>query len=283
MFSVADLDTNDDTIEVIASQFFGKCLSLHSITIGSKPHISFRRIIDDTSGTLFSSILADFDTNENHSSSPIVIDSGSTVPTLKHGDSFSHVLVTSHESKFSNWLPNGKKRDGIRTSSSVTSINDGHSNKLHHETDGGSLFAFRIPKENWKTGKWTKQVIATGFHVKGQLSNMINPGAPGFCYTLYPTLNTKNKKQRPLIAVSGDCAESAYIFRPATSNHHDDPSTYYKLMCEIDIEATVGSLAIGYSNFCDVEGQSDGSAKIFIPAYEKNKILVFSMEDKIEF
>ena len=281
MFTVADLDTNDDTIEVIASQFFGKCLSLHSITIGSKPFISFRRIIDDTSGTLFSSILADFDVNENHSSSSMVIDSGSTVPTLQHGDSFSHILVTSHESKFSNWLPNGNKRDGIRTSSSVTSINE-HSNK-HHETDGGSLFAFRIPKQNWKTETWTKQVIATGFHVKGQLSNMINPGAPGFCYTFYPT-KKKQQQQRPLIAVSGDCAESAYIFRPATSkDHHEDPSTYYKLMCEIDIDATVGSLAIGYSNFCDIEGQSDGCAKIFIPAYEKNKILVFSMEDKIEF
>merc|ERR1711982_220043 len=115
---------------------------------------------------------------------------------------------------------------------------------------------------------------------------MINPGAPGFCYTFYPTIHNKNKQkkqQRPLIAVSGDCAESAYIFRPATTtttnhnnhNHNNDPNTYYKLMCEIDIEATVGSLAIGYNNFCNIDyGQSNGNAKIFIPAYEKNKIYV---------
>ena len=48
--------------------------------------------------------------------------------------------------------------------------------------DGGSLFSYRIPKgkDAWKTETWTRSIIATGFHVHGQLGNMINPGAPGF-------------------------------------------------------------------------------------------------------
>ena len=48
--------------------------------------------------------------------------------------------------------------------------------------DGGSLFSYRIPKgkDAWKTDTWTRSVLATGFHVNGQLGNMINPGAPGF-------------------------------------------------------------------------------------------------------
>ena len=59
MFSVADLDTDDDTIEVFASQFFSKKLTLHSIQKGPEPKVIFRRTIDDQCGSAFSSILAD--------------------------------------------------------------------------------------------------------------------------------------------------------------------------------------------------------------------------------
>ena len=109
---------------------------------------------------------------------------------------------------------------------------------------------------------------------------MINPGAPGFCYTFHPTKDEANSEKRPLIAIAGDCAESAYIFRPVDGSEKaassSDANANYKLMCEIECGATVGSIGIGYDDFCATDQQS-GFAKLYIPCYEKDKVLVFAM------
>lgn len=299
MFSVADLDPSDDTIEIIASQFFSKKLSLHSLKIGPDPKIVFNRIIDERCGAAFSSVLADLDglsTMQNHESSsqPRVVDSGSTVVSLKNGDAFSHLLVTSHECSFA--------ENNVHANSNLSNqdyIDANVLNNASHTTideqskiDGGSLFAYRIPagRNAWKTMPWPRSIIASGFKVESQLSNMINPGAPGFCYTFFPTrgggVGRDKKWHRPLIGLSGDCAESAYILRPVDSTDYNiddgsiDKSTKYSLMCEIKCKATVGSLAIGYD---DIMGssleaqQQSGYAKIYVPCYEQDKVLVFSM------
>jgi hypothetical protein len=76
MFSVADLDTKDDTVEVFASQFFSQKLTLHSIQKGPEPKVVFRRTIDDQCGASFSSILADlrFSHEENQTGTRRVVD-----------------------------------------------------------------------------------------------------------------------------------------------------------------------------------------------------------------
>ena len=84
-----------------------------------------------------------------------------------------------------------------------------------------------------------------------------------------------------MIAVAGDCAESAFIFRPEQVGPNEqasvsDPKAQYKLMCEIRCGATVGSIGIGYDNLCSA-AQESGYAKIYVPCYEKDKILVFAM------
>ena len=55
MFSVADLDAEDGTIEVIASHFLGKCVSLHSTKLGKEtnnhiPRLLFCQVLDDNAG-----------------------------------------------------------------------------------------------------------------------------------------------------------------------------------------------------------------------------------------
>ena len=50
--------------------------------------------------------------------------------------------------------------------------------------DDGLLFAYKITTL-WKTDMWDCTVTSTGFCVRGQFGNMINPGAPGFCCTFY--------------------------------------------------------------------------------------------------
>ena len=274
MFNVADLDTSDDTIEVIASQFFDKKVTLHSIQRGPTPRVSFSRIIDDRCGAAFGCILADLDSNP----CPVgreVVDSGSTVESLKTGDSFSHVLVTSHECDYVD--SEGTETD---SSSSSRASTVGKTDTV----DGGSLFAYRVPDGvgAWRTEPWIRSTVATGFKVKPQIWNVINPGAPGFVYTFHARKEDASSGKRPMIAVAGDCAESAYIFRPANSNPGDmgsirvDLGAQYKLMCEIKCAATVGSIGVGYADLVEAE-QESGYAKIYVPCYEKDKILVFAM------
>jgi len=265
MFSIADLDTTDDTIEVFASHFFDRKVMMYSIRRGPKPEVVFQRPIDDKCGAAFGCTLA----NLNLRSKPdhrqygrVTIDSGSTIPTLRNGDSFSHLLVTSHECSYT----------------------EGRQNK---EINGGSLFAYRVPsseknKSAWKTEPWLRTTVMSEFTVKGQLSNMINPGAPGFVYTFYARKSeASDPTQRPLIAIAGDCAESAYILRPVQKDNANDPDAQYKLMCEIECGSTVGSIGIGYDNFMHAE-QEDEYAKLYIPCYEKDKILVFAMGSGLE-
>jgi len=190
MFSVADFDTSDDTIEVIASQFFKKKITLHSIRKGLEPLVVFSRTLDDRCGSSFSSICANLDVGVGSSATRMVIDSGSTVPTLKFGDPFSHLLVTSHECEFAEEnleeisTLNRKSEDSYKNLDIDAQGKDEHTTSITSKQtiNGGSLFSYRVPsgKNAWKTEPWTRSVIATGFHVRGQIGNIINPGAPGF-------------------------------------------------------------------------------------------------------
>ena len=305
MFNVVDMDDTDDTIEVISSEFFGKKVSLHSIKRGATPKVTFKRTIDDKCGKAFGCIVADLEESADKydNSNRCVIDGGSTVETLKEGDPFSHLLVTSHECSFRE--ERQSKRQSKRTlfgndpaidhdqATAITSTTHTQiqmtteSSPPSAPTDGGSLFAYRVPvgKGKWKTEKWKRTTVATGFKVQGQLNNMINPGAPGFVYTFHERQQDKRAetKRRPLIAVAGDCAESAYIFRPSDKPHSAaskavDATAKYDLMCEIKCGATVGSLGVGYGDFCETEQESGyGYAKLYIPCYEEDKILVFGL------
>jgi hypothetical protein len=272
MFSVADLDTEDDTIEVISSQFFGKRVTVHSIRRGPRPRISFERIIDNRCGSAFGSILADLDgcADSSRQQHRRVVDSGSTGGSIGIGDAFSHVLVTSHECSY------------VNTAETDSSSNEPKVKAGAVASDGGSLFAYRVPegKSAWKTEPWIRSTVATGFKVNSQLGNMINPGAPGFVYTFHAKKEDIGSNKQPMIAVAGDCAESAYIFRPeiltrGATETIVDASTRYKLMMEIQCGATVGSIGIGYDDF--IAEEESGYAKLYIPCYEKDRVLVFGL------
>jgi hypothetical protein len=300
MFNVVDMDPTDDSVEIIASQFFGEKVTLHSIQRGETPQVTFRRTIDRKCGKAFGCIVADLDHSHGQH---CVIDAGSTVETLREGDGFSHLLVTSHECSFQeerktqrnvpvfDSMKRTHKGDAVPSDVATARTHSGENRfPANSPTDGGSLFAYRVPpgKGKWKTDEWARTTVATGFKVQGQLNNMINPGAPGFVYTFHARQQDKYgiEKRRPLIAVAGDCAESAYVFRPADcsldgdapclADNKPDPAAAYDLMCEIKCGATVGSIGVGYGNFCEME-QESGYAKLYIPCYEDDKILVFGL------
>lgn len=278
MFCVADMDEEDDTVEVLSSQFFGKKVVLHSIRRGPSPAVVEERVIDDECGAAFGSILTNLDGQV--SSGPRVVDSGSTVGTVRPGEPFTHLLVTSHECTYAS----KDKASGTKGKPAESAMLPGEQAvTAATETDGGSLFAYRVPmgKGAWKTERWVRSTVASGFKVNGQLSNMINPGAPGFVYTFHAKKSDRGTGKRPLIAVAGDCAESAYLFRPAGTSDTklaglSDPSAHYKPMVEIQCGATVGSLGVGYDEFASAE-QEAGYAKVYVPCFEKDKILVFAL------
>ena len=291
MFCLADLDPTDNTtFEIISSQFFKRQVVVHSIQRGSMPRVIFERIIDDCCGAAFGAILAQLETSREMDRAdfhPRVIDSGSTVTTSKPGDCFSHVLVTSHECTYvdTDQMVSGKTKANVAingsgaTAGAIVDLKSG-------SAEGGSLYAYRIPmgRDAWKREPWVRTTIASGFKVRGQIKNLINPGAPGFVYTFHSKVANacEEMNRRPMIAVAGDCAESAYLFRPDDDDMSNNEtmsierSTRYKLMAEIQCGATVGSIGVGYGCFGDVP-QEDGFAKLYIPCYEKDKILVFGL------
>ena len=100
----------------------------------------------------------------------------------------------------------------------------------------------------------------------------------------------KDKKWHcPLIGLSGNCAQSAYILRPmeignsspCSVNDRTDGSTEYSLMCKIKCQSTVGSLAVGYDDLYTENNpswdQQSRYAQIYVPCYEQDKVLVLSM------
>ena len=282
MFAVADLDTSDDTIEVLASEFFNKQVTLTSIQCGTEPKVAMKKIIDDQSGQAFGCILANLNTGVAVTERTVV-NAGSTVNCLQSGNFFSHLLVTSHECKYDDIEEFTEKGSGDAKSTTVNGYDKIDAVAPSKNPEGGSLFAYCVPegKNSWRTEPWQRTTVASGFKVRDKLNNMINPGAPGFVYTFYANLKDATEKvKRPLIAVAGDCAESAFIFRPSMENSEPSSAnnnpTNYKLMAEIQCEATVGSIGIGYNDFSSVE-QERGYAKLYIPCFEADKIMVFGL------
>jgi len=107
--------------------------------------------------------------------------------------------VTIQECKFIEDQPQKQLSEHYRGSNNNVGSYKSRSIQMGWETsntDGGSLFAYQIPKSCWKTQEWKRIIIAIGFQVRGRLGNMIHPGAPGFVYTLYaqrPNLSANHR------------------------------------------------------------------------------------------
>ncbi|EWM25070.1 hypothetical protein Naga_100098g15 [Nannochloropsis gaditana] len=103
MFDVADLDPTDDVLEVFASEFFSRRLSLHRIIkgdwrTGRLPRVLTSEVLDDALGPAYSVVLAD----------------------LRGQGRPSHVLVSSHECQYEGLVEGGSVKEGGRGSGRQT-------------------------------------------------------------------------------------------------------------------------------------------------------------------
>lgn len=129
----------------------------------------------------------------------------------------------------------------------------------NHENPYGSVFVYEIPKD-FKNAEWKRHTICN--KIKNVLAGP-HQAAPGSAMAFVPT-NTYTGK--PHIIVSGDGSTKAHLLIPKSENPLDFNYEQHILM---NANCTVGKIAVADVN-------NDGICEIFIPAYEKNQIHVFT-------
>jgi hypothetical protein len=144
----------------------------------------------------------------------------------------------------------------------VADLNGDGVNELlvtNHESANGKVFAYIMPKDFIK-GEWKRHTILEGIETR---QGGMNQASPGQAITFFPSIAYKGK---PYILVSGDGSQRAHLLVPKSQ----DPNNWqYAEQIVVNAGCTVGQSAVG-----DVNG--DGFADIFVPAYDSNKIHVFT-------
>ena len=94
MFEVADLDKNDDTIEVIAAHFFGEKITVHSLQgIDEAPYVKMTKTVDlKTEGKPYGLCLA----NLSPTGTSLMVNNNNNEEETGH----THLLVSTHECSY---------------------------------------------------------------------------------------------------------------------------------------------------------------------------------------
>lgn len=130
----------------------------------------------------------------------------------------------------------------------------------------GALYAFSIPTD-YRSGNWTKSVLASGYR---PATGGTGKGAPGTARAFNPRKDDAGKK-RPVIILSGDDAGTVDLLSPVSSEVGDFTYASARL-CTSESKGTIGTVAVG-----DADG--DGSAELFVPFFSDNRVEVYSFSD----
>ena len=97
----------------------------------------------------------------------------------------------------------------------------------------------------------------------------IKQASPGTILAFHPVKVMPNSSTKPWILVSGDGSQRAHLLVPAKGAEQDD-WTYAEHIIW-NAESTVGQSTVG-----DLD--DDGQMEIMIPAYDTNKVAVFTVK-----
>ena len=140
---------------------------------------------------------------------------------------------------------------------------DGHTDMVvtnHEGGDRGAIYAFQIPAK-FKTATWHRKTLLSGIKTELMGINQASPGTP---------IIWQQSHGKPHILVAGDGSTKAHWLVPR-SEFIDDWSYEAKVL--IDTNSTIGSMALGDVN-------SDGIKELFVPAYDKNQLLIFKLVNR---
>lgn len=118
----------------------------------------------------------------------------------------------------------------------------------------GAVIVYEIPEDVSEPG-WDYRVIANDFFVQDGFKE----ASPGGMVAFYPT---DEKKGKPVIAVSGDGSQKAYLMIPQSQ----DPNNWeYDMVLLHDCKGTVGGIFVE-----DVD--NDGYKELFVPCFNTDHV-----------
>jgi hypothetical protein len=155
---------------------------------------------------------------------------------------------------------------------SIADINGDGSREVlvtNHVADGtGSVLAYEIPG-NFRQDIWKKHVLLSQIPTTHQGTGQ---AAPGNAVSFFPTAKRQGK---PLILVSGDGAERAYLLTPNSVSSADwSYSVSDPLVDNFGEQASSSSMKSVIGEVIVRNSSADGFAEIYIPAFHANKVFV---------
>ena len=238
----APVDLNKDGIlEFIVPQFFGQKLSLfwteHPQGDFTQPEYIRQRVIDEAVGAAFDLQVVDLD-----------------------NDGWDEIIVTNHQ--------NGKK--GIRPSVFAYEMIHPTSHELEllaqEESSAGQL-RFESDR-NHNVSRFMENIVFHR-HTLSEDFKVVNrafmAAAPGGAQAVMPGSKSVTNYSHPVIIVSGDGSEKAYIL---TRDQNGDRWSYHHKIFH-DCKGTVGGILVQ-----DVDG--DGWTDVFVPCYDTNEVFLYT-------
>jgi hypothetical protein len=130
----------------------------------------------------------------------------------------------------------------------------------HEADDKAGAFAYEVPAD-WRVAPWPRHTLTSGIKTIQKGPGAGSPGAPLVLAGMGPG-------GKPLVLLAGDGSQRVHLLVPQSGARADWTYTREDVA---DLGCTVGQLATG-----DID--SDGRPEIFAPAYDRDKIHVFTLE-----
>ncbi len=137
---------------------------------------------------------------------------------------------------------------------------------LTNHTNKGSVYVYEIPQDI-KKGEWKRHEILSNITTRLPIPS---EGAPGNSIAFYPA---KGMNGKPYIFVSGDGSGKVHMLVPKKPMDLNNWEYHEKIIHKDN--CTIGKIKMDYDQ--------EGYARLFIPLYEKNKILCYSFAPKKYF